>query len=163
MNELHLQDKFLIPFFRDSLGFQEVKANTVTQSLISDSDYDYDYDYEFIIKVQIGKLAVKYLNAYYINPYLKVKLSYHILRTIVKKIYFTILLDTQSLSPVLKKYFGYSRFIISQIQSLSVRSYANEKNLYRNAGMRHGRPDVHPLRAARRAAGHRGRRHPGTS
>lgn len=29
MNELHLQDKFLIPFFRDGLGYQEVKANTV--------------------------------------------------------------------------------------------------------------------------------------
>jgi len=30
MNKLHLQDKFLIPFFRDSLGYQEVYANTVT-------------------------------------------------------------------------------------------------------------------------------------
>jgi len=38
MNELHLQDKFLIPFFRDGLGYQEVKANTVTQSLIIDED-----------------------------------------------------------------------------------------------------------------------------
>jgi len=38
MNELHLQDKFLIPFFRDSLGYQEVKANTVTQSLIIEED-----------------------------------------------------------------------------------------------------------------------------
>jgi hypothetical protein len=28
MSELHLQDKFLIPFFRESLGYQEVKANT---------------------------------------------------------------------------------------------------------------------------------------
>jgi type I restriction enzyme R subunit len=34
MNEIHLQDKFLIPFFRESLGYRDVKANTVTNSLI---------------------------------------------------------------------------------------------------------------------------------
>ena len=38
MSELHLQDKFLIPFFRESLGYQEVKANTVTNSLIIEED-----------------------------------------------------------------------------------------------------------------------------
>lgn len=38
MNELHLQDKFLIPFFREGLGYKEVKANTVTQSLIVEED-----------------------------------------------------------------------------------------------------------------------------
>lgn len=38
MNELHLQDKFLIPFFREGLGYKEVKANTVTQSLIIEED-----------------------------------------------------------------------------------------------------------------------------
>jgi type I restriction enzyme R subunit len=38
MNETHLQDKFLIPFFRESLGYQEVKANTVTNSLIIEED-----------------------------------------------------------------------------------------------------------------------------
>ena len=38
MNELHLQDKFLIPFFREGLGYEEVKANTVTQSLIIEED-----------------------------------------------------------------------------------------------------------------------------
>jgi type I restriction enzyme, R subunit len=38
MNELHLQDKFLIPFFRDGLGYREVKANTITQSLIIEED-----------------------------------------------------------------------------------------------------------------------------
>jgi type I restriction enzyme R subunit len=38
VNELHLQDKFLIPFFRDGLGYKEVKANTVTQSLIIEED-----------------------------------------------------------------------------------------------------------------------------
>jgi len=38
MNELYLQDKFLIPFFRDCLGYTEVKANTVTQSLIIEED-----------------------------------------------------------------------------------------------------------------------------
>jgi len=35
MNELHLQDKFLIPFFRDEPGYRKVKANTVTNSLIT--------------------------------------------------------------------------------------------------------------------------------
>jgi type I restriction enzyme, R subunit len=29
MSELHLQDKFLIPFFQDELGSQEVKASTM--------------------------------------------------------------------------------------------------------------------------------------
>jgi type I restriction enzyme, R subunit len=38
MSELHLQDKFLIPFFRDRLGYQEVKANTITPSLIIEED-----------------------------------------------------------------------------------------------------------------------------
>ena len=38
MNELHLQDKFLIPFFREGLGYKEVKANTVTQALIIEED-----------------------------------------------------------------------------------------------------------------------------
>lgn len=38
MNELHLQDKFLIPFFQEGLGYKEVKANTVTQSLIIEED-----------------------------------------------------------------------------------------------------------------------------
>lgn len=38
MNELHLQDKFLIPYFIDGLGYKEVKANTVTNSLIIEED-----------------------------------------------------------------------------------------------------------------------------
>ena len=38
MSELHLQDKFLIPFFREELGYQEVKANTITNSLIIEED-----------------------------------------------------------------------------------------------------------------------------
>lgn len=38
MNELHLQDKFILPFFSDDLGYQEVKANTVTESLIIEED-----------------------------------------------------------------------------------------------------------------------------
>ncbi len=38
MSELHLQDKFLIPFFRDELGYKEVKANTITNSLIIEED-----------------------------------------------------------------------------------------------------------------------------
>nr|WP_316348351.1 DEAD/DEAH box helicase family protein [Desulfuromonas acetoxidans] len=38
MNELHLQDKFLVPFLVDELGYQEVKANTVSNSLIIEED-----------------------------------------------------------------------------------------------------------------------------
>ncbi len=40
MNELHLQDKFLLPFFRDTFGYQEVKANTVDNSLIIQEDLE---------------------------------------------------------------------------------------------------------------------------
>jgi len=35
MNELHLQDKFLIPFYGGGLGYREVNANTVANSLIT--------------------------------------------------------------------------------------------------------------------------------
>uniref|UniRef100_UPI00286BDA71 DEAD/DEAH box helicase family protein n=1 Tax=Armatimonas sp. TaxID=1872638 RepID=UPI00286BDA71 len=38
MNELHLQDKFLIPHLQNDLGYREVKANTVTSSLIIEED-----------------------------------------------------------------------------------------------------------------------------
>lgn len=38
MSELHLQNKFLIPFFCQELGYQEVKANTITNSLIIEED-----------------------------------------------------------------------------------------------------------------------------
>jgi len=50
MNELHLQDKFLIPFFREGLGYREVKANTVTNSLIIEEDLQ-----EFISKTELNK------------------------------------------------------------------------------------------------------------
>lgn len=50
MNELHLQDKFIIPFFRDDLGYKEVKANTVTQSLIIEEDLQ-----EFISNTELNK------------------------------------------------------------------------------------------------------------
>ncbi len=38
MTETHLQDKFLIPFIVENLGYQEVKANTITNSLIIQED-----------------------------------------------------------------------------------------------------------------------------
>ena len=38
MSELHLQDKFLVPFIKTELGYQEVKPNTVTNSLIIEED-----------------------------------------------------------------------------------------------------------------------------
>jgi len=50
MNELHLQDKFLIPFFREDLGYREVKANTVTNSLIIEEDLQ-----EFISETELNK------------------------------------------------------------------------------------------------------------
>lgn len=56
MNELYLQDKFLIPFFRDCLGYTEVKANTVTQSLIIEEDLQ-----EFISDTELNKKPYKNL------------------------------------------------------------------------------------------------------
>jgi len=50
MNELHLQDKFLLPFFIDELGYREVKANTVTNSLIIEEDLQ-----EFISETELNK------------------------------------------------------------------------------------------------------------
>lgn len=50
MNELHLQDKFLIPFFRDGLGYREVKANTITQALIVEEDLQ-----AFISETELNK------------------------------------------------------------------------------------------------------------
>ncbi|HEX3047104.1 MAG TPA: DEAD/DEAH box helicase family protein [Bacillota bacterium] len=50
MNELHLQDNFLIPFFREGLGYQEVKANTISNSLIIEEDLE-----EFISQTDLNK------------------------------------------------------------------------------------------------------------
>lgn len=50
MNELHLQDKFLLPFFQDDLGYREVKANTVTSELIIEEDLQ-----EFISQTELNK------------------------------------------------------------------------------------------------------------
>ncbi|MCM3654104.1 DEAD/DEAH box helicase family protein [Metabacillus litoralis] len=50
MNELHLQDKYLLPFFREYLGYREVKANTVTSSLIIEEDLQ-----EFISETKLNK------------------------------------------------------------------------------------------------------------
>lgn len=50
MNERHLQEKCLIPFFQDGLKYQEVKANTVTQSLIIEEDLE-----EFISNTELNK------------------------------------------------------------------------------------------------------------
>ncbi len=38
MNEPHLQDEFSIPFYRECPGYREVKANAVTNSLITDDN-----------------------------------------------------------------------------------------------------------------------------
>src|SRR5690554_850460 len=52
MNELHLQDKFLIPYFCNDLGYNEVKANTVTNSLIIEEDLEF-----FISETDLNKKA----------------------------------------------------------------------------------------------------------
>lgn len=56
MNELHLQDKFLIPFFRDELGYREVKANTISNSLIIEEDLE-----EFISTTKLNETPYKNL------------------------------------------------------------------------------------------------------
>ena len=50
MNELHLQDKFLIPYFLEGLGYKEVKANTVTNALIIEEDLQ-----AFISETELNK------------------------------------------------------------------------------------------------------------
>ncbi|QTA82351.1 Type I restriction endonuclease domain-containing protein [Desulfonema limicola] len=60
MSELHLQDRFLIPFFQKELGYQEVRANTVSNSLIIEEDLE-----AFISQTQLNakpyeKLLKKY-------------------------------------------------------------------------------------------------------
>jgi type I restriction enzyme, R subunit len=56
MSELHLQAKFLIPFFRDELGYQEVKANTITNSLIIEEDLQ-----TFIATTELNQKAYELL------------------------------------------------------------------------------------------------------
>ena len=56
MNELHLQDKFLIPYFVEGLGYKEVKANTVTNSLIIEEDLQV-----FISETELNKKAYEQL------------------------------------------------------------------------------------------------------
>lgn len=62
MHETQLQEKFIIPFFRDSLNYQEVKANTVSNSLIIEEDLETfisttelnQKPYETLLKKYIG-------------------------------------------------------------------------------------------------------------
>lgn len=60
MNELHLQDRFLIPFFCNDLGFKEVKANTVTNSLIVEEDLESFISETTLNKNAYGLLLKKY-------------------------------------------------------------------------------------------------------
>ncbi|MGL4503275.1 MAG: type I restriction endonuclease, partial [Planktothrix sp.] len=50
MSELHLQDKFLVPFIQSELGYREVKPNTVTNSLIIEEDLE-----EFISSTTVNQ------------------------------------------------------------------------------------------------------------
>ncbi len=56
MNELHLQDKFLVPFLVNELGYREVKANTVSNSLIIEEDLE-----EFISDTSLNRNAYENL------------------------------------------------------------------------------------------------------
>ncbi|WP_375722923.1 DEAD/DEAH box helicase family protein [Arcobacter sp. KX21116] len=60
MNELHLQDKFLIPFFTTNhgmgLGYKEVQPNTVTSNLLIESDL-----IEFLKTSEVNKTNFKKL------------------------------------------------------------------------------------------------------
>ena len=63
MNELHLQDKFLIPFFTDNvngLGYREVKANTITNNLIIEEDLKEFLSQTILNKLNYQKLLKKY-------------------------------------------------------------------------------------------------------
>ncbi len=66
MNEHHLQDKFLIPFFIKNhgigLGYREVKPNTVTNSLIIESDLMEFLSESEINKQNYNKLIKKFSN-----------------------------------------------------------------------------------------------------
>ncbi len=66
MNELHLQDKFLIPFFTNKvngLGYKEVKANTIdANSLIIESDLCEFLSTSNINKDNYKKLLKKFKN-----------------------------------------------------------------------------------------------------
>ena len=56
MSELSLQDKFLVPFFCKELGYQEVKANTITNSLIIEEDLQ-----TFIATTELNQQAYEIL------------------------------------------------------------------------------------------------------
>ena len=56
MNEQNLQEKFLIPFFVDTLGYKEVKANTISNSLIIEEDLE-----AFLSETELNKKAYETL------------------------------------------------------------------------------------------------------
>ena len=61
MSELHLQDKFIVPFIKE-LGYREVKPNTVTNSLIIEEDLQ-----EFISNTTLNKKNYETLLRKYSN------------------------------------------------------------------------------------------------
>ena len=60
MNELYLQDRFLIPFFIEDLGYQEVKANTISNSLIIEEDLEVFISQSILNKKAYEILLKKY-------------------------------------------------------------------------------------------------------
>jgi len=63
MNELHLQDKYLVPFITDNvngLGYKEVKANTITTSLFIEEDLKQFLSETTLNKASYEKLLKKY-------------------------------------------------------------------------------------------------------
>ena len=60
MNELHLQDKFLVPFLVNELGYTEVHANTVNHSLIIERDLEAFLSETSLNKKEYEKLLRKF-------------------------------------------------------------------------------------------------------
>ena len=62
MNETHMQDRFVVPFLVEGLGYQEVKANMVGYSLIIEEDLE-----AFISETTLNKKAYETLLRKYKN------------------------------------------------------------------------------------------------
>ena len=62
MKELQLQEKFLVPFFRNSLDYHEVKANTIDQSLLIEADLAHFLAHSSLNQKPYKTLLRKYRN-----------------------------------------------------------------------------------------------------
>ena len=60
MNEKQLQERFLVPFFTKELGYTEVQANTITNSLIIEEDLQAFIAHSKLNKQPYQELLKKY-------------------------------------------------------------------------------------------------------